>query len=37
MRLYPKYSGILILDTDASGTDIGATLSQMQYCERSGI
>ena len=34
---YPKDTGILILDTDASGTGIGATLSPMQYCERSGI
>ena len=32
---YPKYTGILILDTDASGTGIRVTLSQMQYCHRS--
>ena len=33
---YPKDSGVLVLDTDASGTGIGATLSQVQYCEKSG-
>ena len=33
---YPKDSGLLILDTDASGTGIGATLSQMQFCEKTG-
>ena len=33
---YPKDSGVLVLDTGASGTGIGATLSQVQYCEKSG-
>ena len=33
---YPKDSGFLILDTDASGTGIGATLSEMQYCKKTG-
>ena len=33
---YPKDSGLLILDTDASGTGIGATLSQLQLCEKTG-
>ena len=26
----------MVLDTDASGTGIGASLSQIQYCEKSG-
>ena len=33
---YPKDSGLLILDTDASGPGIGGTLSQMQYCKKTG-
>ena len=33
---YPKDSGLLILDTDDSGTGIGGTLSQMQYCKKTG-
>ena len=33
---YPKDSGLLILDTDASGTGVGATLSLMQFCEKTG-
>ena len=32
---YRKHSGLLILDTDASGTGIGATLSQMQLCKKT--
>ena len=33
---YPKDSGVLVLDTDAPGTGIGASLSKIQYCEKSG-
>ena len=33
---YPNDSGMFILDTDASNTAIGAVLSQMQWCEKSG-
>ena len=33
---YPKDSGLLILDTDASGTGICGTLSQIQYCKKTG-
>ena len=30
---YPQDDGLYILDTDASNTGIGATLSQLQWCE----
>ena len=33
---YPKDSGLLIWDADTSGTEIGGTLSQMQYCKKTG-
>ena len=33
---YRKDSGVLVLDTNASGTGIGASLSQIQYREKSG-
>ena len=32
---YPADDGLFILDTDASNTGIGATLSQVQWCEQS--
>ena len=32
---YPADDGLFILDTDASNTGIGATLSQVQWCEKS--
>ena len=31
LMLYPKGEGLFVLDTDASNTGIGATLSQMQW------
>ena len=33
---YPKDSGLLTLDTDGCGTGKGGTLSQMQYCKKTG-
>lgn len=33
---YPQDEGLYILDTDASDSAVGATLSQMQWCTRSG-
>ena len=32
---YPNDDGLYILDTDASNTGIGATLSQVQWCEKT--
>ena len=32
---YPSDTGLYILDTDASDSGIGATLSQVQWCEKS--
>ena len=32
---YPNNQGLFILDTDASDTGIGATLSQVQWCEKT--
>ena len=32
---YPDNDGLFLIDTDASDTGIGATLSQIQWCERT--
>ena len=32
---YPNKDGLFIIDTDASDTGIGATLSQLQWCDQS--
>lgn len=32
---YPSDDGLFIIDTDASDTGIGATLSQLQWCDRT--
>ena len=35
LMAYPLDQGLYILDTDASASAVGATLSQLQWCEKS--